>query len=87
MHSSSWSGSWGRRLIVAAIVGQLITSLGFWTSSRDSPNPTTQFVNFFSFFTIDSNVLTVVVFLIGAVCLHQGGGPEPRWFSHRCARA
>ena len=71
----------GAALIVAAIVGQLTTSVGFWTGPAGLTDITTQFVNFFSFFTIDSNVLTVVVFLIGAVCLIRGETPEPRWFT------
>ena len=32
-------------------------------------------MNFFSFFTIDSNILTVVVFLIGAVLLIRAESP------------
>ena len=71
----------GAALIVAAIVGQLITSVGFWTGSAGLSDITTQLVNFFSFFTIDSNILTVAVFLIGAVCLIRGESPEPRWLS------
>jgi hypothetical protein len=68
----------GAALIVAAIVGQLITSLGNWAASGID-NPTTQLVNFFSFFTIDSNVLTVVVFLIGVVCTLRGKTQDERW--------
>jgi len=71
----------GAGAIVAAIVGQLITSRAFWTQQAGLTDISTQIVNFFSFFTIDSNVLTVVVFLIGAVCLIKGEVPEPRWFT------
>lgn len=71
----------GAVLIVAAIVGQLMTSIGFWTTERGIGDISTQLVNFFSFFTIDSNILTVAVFLIGAVCLIRGENPEPRWFT------
>ena len=39
-------------------------------------DPDVQLVNFFSFFTIDSNVLTVVVFLIGVVCLIKRETPR-----------
>ena len=70
----------GAGLIVAAIVGQLLTSLGNWASVGIT-NPATQLVNFFSFFTIDSNVLAAAAFLIGVVCLIKGEVPEPRWFS------
>jgi hypothetical protein len=71
----------GAALIVAAIVGQLVTSYRFWTTEAGLTDVSTQIVNFFSFFTIDSNVLTVAVFLIGAVCLIKNETPEPRWLS------
>jgi hypothetical protein len=71
----------GAALVVAAIVGQLITSYGYWTTVSGITDVSTQVVNFVSFFTIDSNILTVVVFLIGAVCLIKGESPEPRWVS------
>ncbi len=71
----------GAIAIVAAVVGQLITSYKFWTEESGLTDTTTQFVNFFSFFTIDSNVLTVLVFLIGALMLLKGNAAEPRWFS------
>jgi hypothetical protein len=71
----------GAALIVAAIIGQLVTSFAFWTQEKGISDVTTQVVNFVSFFTIDSNILTVVVFLIGAVCLIRGESPEPRWLT------
>jgi hypothetical protein len=71
----------GAAAIIAAIVGQLMTSQTFWTQQAGLSDTSTQFVNFFSFFTIDSNILSVAVFLIGAVCLIKGKVPEPRWFS------
>jgi hypothetical protein len=71
----------GAAAIVAAIVGQLTTSYTFWTQQAGLTDVSTQYVNFFSFFTIESNILTVVVFLIGAVCLIKGETPEPRWLS------
>ena len=64
---------------IAAIVGQLITTYAFWTDLGIA-NHTALFVNFFSFFTIDSNVAAVVVFAIGAVCLIRNEG-DPRWFA------
>ncbi|MGE3192435.1 MAG: Pr6Pr family membrane protein [Microbacteriaceae bacterium] len=70
----------GAALIAAAIVGQLMLSLGVW-AGLGITNPATQLVNFFSFFTIDSNVLTVAVFLIGAVLLIRGSGDDPGWFA------
>jgi hypothetical protein len=70
----------GAALIIAAIVGQLVVSVGFW-DSLGLHDKTNLFVNFFSFFTIDSNVGTVVVFLIGAVLLLRGGTEDPPWFA------
>ena len=52
-------------LIVAAIVAQLQRSYSNWTS-EGVVDIGFQFVNFFSFFTIESNVFSVVVLLIGA---------------------
>jgi hypothetical protein len=51
-------------LIVVAIVAQLIRSVGNWQSTGLSVS--FGITNFFSFFTIDSNVATIVVCLIGA---------------------
>ncbi|MBI5159959.1 MAG: Pr6Pr family membrane protein [Micrococcales bacterium] len=68
----------GAVAILAAIVGQLITTSAFW-DSRGITDHTILFVNFFSFFTIDSNVLAVVVLAVGAVVLLRGG-VEPRLF-------
>jgi hypothetical protein len=65
--------------IIAAIVGQLIVSTDNWHAAGLS-NVTIQVVNFFSFFTIESNVLTVVVMLIGAWFLFAGKGDDSRWF-------
>ena len=64
---------------IAAIVGQLITTYNVWTQLGIA-NRGTLFVNFFSFFTIDSNVAAVVAFAIGAVCLIRNEG-DPRWFA------
>jgi hypothetical protein len=69
----------GAALIIAAVVGQLTLSLQVW-SAAGIDNPATQLVNFFSFFTIDSNVFTVAVFLIGAYLLIRGRTEDPRWF-------
>ena len=64
---------------VAAMVGQLITTYQFWTGLGIA-NHTALFVNFFSFFTIDSNVVAVVVFAIGAILLIRKQD-DPRWFA------
>lgn len=71
----------GAAAIIAAMVGQLITSIGFWTDSGVGDRIGNLFVNFFSFFTIDSNVGTVVVFLIGAVLLIRRSATDPHWFA------
>jgi len=65
---------------VAAIVGQLITSLDFWGKSNVTNIPLVV-TNFFSFFTIQSNVAAVVVFLIGAALLVTRTGDDPQWFN------
>ncbi|GAB2447787.1 carbon starvation protein CstA [Conyzicola lurida] len=63
--------------IDAAIVGQLLVSLDVWAGVATGTN----LVNFFSFFTIGSNVLAAVVLLIGAVLLLRGDGADPGWFT------
>jgi hypothetical protein len=65
---------------IAAIVGQLLTSLDFWTTHGVTNIPLVV-TNFFSFFTIQSNVGAVVVFLIGAVLLVTRRGGDPGWFN------
>lgn len=64
--------------ILAAIVGQLVVSLDFW-QQRGVQNIGTSITNFFSFFTIDSNVFSMVLMAIGAVLLLRRT-PDPRWF-------
>lgn len=64
---------------IAAIVGQLMTSLDYWPKNGVT-NLTLSVTNFFSFFTIQSNVAAIVVFLIGAVLLLRASGPDPHWF-------
>lgn len=64
---------------IAAMVGQLITTYTYWGDAGVEHRGNV-FVNFFSFFTIDSNVGAVAVFAIGAVCLIKGKG-DSRWFT------
>lgn len=68
----------GALAIIAAMVAQLARSHEVWTrlGIRHIEN---LFVNFFSYFTIDSNVGAVVVFAIGAVLLLRRRD-DPRWF-------
>jgi hypothetical protein len=69
----------GVLLGIAAMVAQLIRTYENWTD-LGIQNRSGVFINFFSFFTIDSNVGAVVVFAIGAVCLIRNEG-DPRWFA------
>lgn len=64
--------------VVAAVIGQLVTSIGFWTD-KGVTNVGSNVVNFLSFFTIESNILSAVVLLIGASLL-VGRQEDPRWF-------
>ncbi|WP_347755564.1 Pr6Pr family membrane protein [Agrococcus sp. ProA11] len=60
-------------LILAAVIGQLITSVTFWTARGDESIPL-NVLNFFSFFTIESNVLAMVV--LGVLVAAQLGRPR-----------
>jgi hypothetical protein len=64
---------------VVAMVAQLIRTYENW-GSLGIQNRSGVFINFFSFFTIDSNVGAVVVFAIGAVLLLRNRA-DPRWFA------
>jgi hypothetical protein len=64
--------------IIAAIVGQLLYSRASWAAAGIT-NPVVQITNFFSFFTIDSNVLAAAIGLIGAWLLFTAKGTDPRW--------
>jgi carbon starvation protein CstA len=65
--------------VVAAIVGQLALSIS--VAERSGRTVGLLVWNFFSFFTVDSNALTVVVLLMGAWFLLTRGGPDTRWFT------
>ena len=66
-------------LIVAAIVAQLQRSYANWTADQVQ-DIGFQFVNFFSFFTIESNVLSIIVLLIGALYALTKR-PDSVWFN------
>jgi hypothetical protein len=66
--------------IIAAIVAQLATSIGYWTAKGGVDVPV-HVTHFFSFFTIESNILAAAVLLIGAYLLARGSGPDPTWFN------
>lgn len=66
--------------ITAAVIGQLGTSLAFWTTRGDE-NISIDVVNFFSFFTVQSNIAAAVTLAIGAYLLLRRRGPDPHWFA------
>ena len=70
----------GAAVIAAAVIGQYIHSLNFRADNGVDENGVPA-VNFFSFFTIDSNVLSVAVLLIGAILLIRSAGADPLWFA------
>ncbi|MCH1881841.1 Pr6Pr family membrane protein [Agrococcus sp. ARC_14] len=59
--------------IFAAIIGQLLTSLAVWTE-RGDPSMAVNVTNFFSFFTIESNILAMIVLALLGVA--QLGHPR-----------
>ena len=63
-------------LIVAAVVGQLSLSLGYW-ADKGGVDTAAHTAHFFSFFTIDSNLLSVVALLIGSYLLLFRKGENP----------
>ena len=69
----------GATAIGAAIVAQLALSLEVWAAD---PAADIAFltIGFFSFFTIESNILAAIVLLIGAGFLLARPGDDPRWF-------
>lgn len=72
----------GAVVILVAVSVQFGSSLNFWREQGVS-EVGTKVVNFFSFFTIQSNLLGAVVLGIGAVLLLRGGatGVDPGWFA------
>jgi hypothetical protein len=66
--------------IIAAVVGQLFTSTSFW-NDLGIVDTWILYVNFFSFFTIESNILAIVVGILGAGLLIAGRGRDPLWFA------
>lgn len=72
--------------VIAAIVGQL--GLTISKATTDGRSVAGVVANFFSFFTIESNALTVLVFLVGAVLLiARKGDNSQRWTMFRAAVA
>lgn len=67
-------------LALAAVLAQFRRSLELW-GQLGAPDVATRVVNFFSFFTIQSNLIAAASFAIGAVLLVWGGRTDPRWFA------
>ncbi|HEX4443600.1 MAG TPA: Pr6Pr family membrane protein [Galbitalea sp.] len=63
---------------VAAMVAQLDRSIEIW--NKTGLSVAFGITNFFSFFTIDSNVGAVVVLVIGAILVFARK-PDPRWYT------
>lgn len=69
-------------LILAAIVAQLRATIGL--AVENERDLATTIVNFFSFFTIQSNLLAAIMLLVGAFWTWRRDGGEdvePRWLS------
>jgi len=65
--------------IIAAIVGQLMVSYEFWTS-KGVEHISINFTNFFSFFTVESNLASAIFLPIGAWFLIANRDSDPQWF-------
>ena len=66
-------------LTLAAVVAQYSQSLAFWLAHDDNIGFRT--TNFFSFFTIESNLIAMITLAIGAVLLMRGRTIDPQWFA------
>jgi hypothetical protein len=63
-HAGSVHRATGDGAVAATIIGQYLTSWEFWVAN-DVDDRLSTTVNSFSFFTFESNILTVVVFAAG----------------------
>lgn len=72
----------GAALVVAAIIVQFQSSSALWAADGIQ-DVGTKVVNFFSFFTIQSNIVAGVALAIGAVVLIRGGrdAVDPEWYA------
>lgn len=66
--------------VLVAILAQLQSSIDFGGRDGD-PEATAVVVNFFSYFTIDSNALTVLMLVFGCALLRRRVAAEPQWFT------
>lgn len=74
----------GAAAIIAAIVTQFANNVAFWMSQGITDLSALP-VNFLSFFTIDSNILSVVAFLVGAVLLIRRVDDTQSWAVFRAS--
>jgi hypothetical protein len=65
--------------IIAAIITTYVNASAQWNVAGYADR-TTLIVNFFSYFTIESNIFAAVVLLIGAVVLVRGAD-DPGWYA------
>ncbi len=85
MQTRTWALGWGvlrlvvAGLIVAAIVGQLVRSVGI--SVHNGWPVAGTVIDFFSYFTILSNTASVVTLVLGAVFAFSSRRVDPRWFA------
>lgn len=66
--------------ITAAIVGQLQVSTAFW-QSRGVADIWINYVNFFSFFTVESNALAAIVMIVCAIVGFSRRDADPEWLA------
>ncbi len=76
----------GSALAIAAIIAQLVRSLGIAANAQTEwgSHIPTVIANFFSFFTIESNVIAAVALALGAVWAlrtRDADAVEPRWLA------
>ena len=85
LRSRAWANAWAAlRLLaaaagVAAIVGQLVRTLSI-SASNGWPLVLTA-VDFFSFFTILSNLGAAIALTTGAILIWRGSRVDPAWFA------
>lgn len=74
----------GAATILAAVVTQFSTNIAYWATLQNGPFGAL-LTNFLSFFTIDSNLLSVVAFLGGTVLLIRRRDDSARWAVFRAS--
>lgn len=70
----------GAALVVVSVVVQFQRSLEVW-AGQGAPDMPTKIVNFFSFFTVQSNLIAAASLAIGAVLLVRSRATDTRWYA------